>query len=101
MASPTSVRFASGALFRCLTILKQQAWICIWDGIGLSTLLLLAAAVATYNGPHQWAVYGIGGAITVTYAGLLAAAAFFVIAHARSARVAMAKETVPPVPLSA
>jgi O-antigen/teichoic acid export membrane protein len=101
MAVPTFVRFVAGPLFRCLTILKQQAWICIWDGVGLITLLMVVSAVATRNGPDSWAIYAVSAAITVTYAGLLGAATYFVIAHAKADRAREIKEVPAQAPSSA
>jgi O-antigen/teichoic acid export membrane protein len=84
LAIPTFLRFVAGPLFRCLTILKRQSWIFVWDGIGLLILLSGSSYLSTHNGGGEQAMVVIASAISITYAGLLTAAAIAVLNHARN-----------------
>lgn len=97
MAVPTLLRFVGGPLYRCLTILKKQSWILVWDGIGVILMLTLPL----YLGGGAMGVGGIQSvaiAISVTYAGLLFSATWAVIRHAHDSRAA-APATVAKEPL--
>lgn len=79
MAVPTFLRFVAGPLYRCLTILKQQLWILLFDGIGILMLL----AIPRFASEPIAGVKIVAAALSITYAGLLAAATVAVMRKAR------------------
>jgi O-antigen/teichoic acid export membrane protein len=84
MAIPTLLRFIAGPLFRCLTILKHQTSILVWDGIGLITMLMLPGYLAKSMEPTRAGVLAVAIAISLTYAGLLASATWAVVQRSRN-----------------
>ncbi len=82
LAIPTFLRFVAGPLFRCLTILKRQAWIFICDGLGLLCLLTASSYLASTKEGSVWVITAIAIAISLTYAGLLTAATLAILKHA-------------------
>jgi O-antigen/teichoic acid export membrane protein len=88
MAVPMFLRFIGGPLYRCLSILKAQKWILICDGIGCAAMLTFLSYNASTISTGIAGVTGVAVAISLTYAGLIAAASYEVCRNAARPAVA-------------